>query len=134
MASPSKQLRCVVVTPEKAVLDQAADLVSLPMSDGELGVLPGRQALIGNLTTGVLRLKIGAQAVRLFVDGGFVQVRDDTITVLTPRAQLGSEIDLEGAKKSLTSSIPKDASAKVIKEHHNTILRARAMVHAAKGL
>ena len=133
MASSGKQLRCVVVTPERAVLDQVADLVSLPMSDGELGVLPGRQALIGNLTTGVLRLKSGNQTQRLFVDGGFVQVRGDTITVLTPRAQQGSEIDLDAAEQSLTTSIPKDASAKVIKEHHNTILRARAMVHAAKG-
>jgi hypothetical protein len=52
---------------------------------------------------------------------------------LTPRAQQGSDIDLDAAKQSLTASIPKDASAKVVKEHHNTILRARAMVHAAKG-
>lgn len=127
-----KQLRCVVVTPEKAVLEQVAELVSLPMSDGELGVMPGRQALIGSMSPGVLRIKSGTQIRRVFVDGGFVQVRDDVVTVLTPRAQDGADIDLEAAKKSLSVSIPKDAGAKVMKEHHNTILRARAMIRAAK--
>lgn len=132
MATSGKQMRCVLVTPEKAVLDQAADLVSLPMSDGELGVMPGRQALIGNLGTGVLRIKSGNQTRRVFVDGGFVQVRDDTITVLTPRAQDGNEIDVEAAKRSISSAIPKDAGPKVMKEHQHTILRARAMIRAAK--
>jgi F-type H+-transporting ATPase subunit epsilon len=132
MATSGKQMRCVMVTPEKAVLDQAADLVSLPMSDGELGVMPGRQALIGNMGTGVLRIKSGNQTRRVFVDGGFVQVRDDTITVLTPRAQDGTDIDVEAAKKSISAPVPKDAGPKVMKEHQNTILRARAMIRAAK--
>ena len=39
-------LRCVVVTPERALLDETADFVALPMYDGELGVLPGRSPLI----------------------------------------------------------------------------------------
>ena len=40
--------QCVVVTPERGLLDQAADFVVLPMYDGELGVLPGRAPLIGH--------------------------------------------------------------------------------------
>ena len=38
-----RELHCVVVTPEKAVLDEPADFVAVPMFDGELGVLPGRR-------------------------------------------------------------------------------------------
>ena len=48
----SKKVRCVIVTPERAVLDQPADFVALPLYDGELGVLPGRAPLIGRLGIG----------------------------------------------------------------------------------
>src|SRR5262249_8696494 len=50
-------LQVVVVTPEKAILDERADMVILPMIDGELGVLRGRAALVGRLGRGELRLK-----------------------------------------------------------------------------
>ena len=52
-----KRLQCVIVTPEKAILDEPADMVILPMIDGELGVLPRRAALVGRLGKGELRIK-----------------------------------------------------------------------------
>ena len=54
MDSSSRTVQCVVVTPERAVLDEAVDFVALPMYDGELGVLPGRAPLIGRLGFGEL--------------------------------------------------------------------------------
>ena len=50
-----KQLKCVVVTPERAVLDEPADFVALPMFDGELGVLPGRAPWAGRSSPGSTR-------------------------------------------------------------------------------
>src|SRR5262249_1605994 len=64
-------LRCVVVTPERALVDAAFDFVALPMYDGELGVLPGRAPLIGRLGPGELRTRHGNETNRYFVDGGF---------------------------------------------------------------
>ena len=84
MAS-GKLLQCVVVTPEKAELDEAADMVILPMVDGELGVQPGRAALVGRLGKGELRLKRGAETKRWRLEGGFAQVRGDVVTVLTTK-------------------------------------------------
>ena len=80
-----KQLQCVVVTPEKAVFDEPAEMVILPMVDGELGVQPGRAALVGRLGKGELRLKRGAETRRWQIEGGFAQVRGDVVTVLTTR-------------------------------------------------
>ena len=80
-----KKLQCVVVTPERAVLDEPADMVILPMIDGELGVQPGRAALVGRLGKGELRLKRGAETRRWQLEGGFAQVRGDVVTVLTTR-------------------------------------------------
>ncbi len=80
-----KSLQCVIVTPEKAILDEKAEFIVLPMIDGELGVQPGRAALIGRLGKGQLRLKTGNDTKTILVDGGFAQVRSDVVTVLTTR-------------------------------------------------
>ncbi|HEY2910968.1 MAG TPA: ATP synthase F1 subunit epsilon [Gemmataceae bacterium] len=86
------KVRCVVVTPEKAVLDAVAEMVVLPMFDGELGVLPGRAPIIGRLGAGELRLKTDGNVTRYFVEAGFVQVRDNVISVLTARAQKANDV------------------------------------------
>jgi F-type H+-transporting ATPase subunit epsilon len=80
-----KLLQCVIVTPERAILDERADMIILPMVDGELGVQFGRAALVGRLGKGELRLKRGADTRRLRVEGGFAQVRANVVTVLTAR-------------------------------------------------
>ena len=46
---PARQLRCVIVTPERALFDEPADFVALPLYDGEIGFLPGRAPLVGRL-------------------------------------------------------------------------------------
>ncbi len=100
----TRSLQCVVVTPERAVLDEAVDFVALPMFDGELGVLPGRAPLIGRLGYGELRTKQGAREQRFFVDGGFAQVRDNVVTVLTPRALKAEEISEAEAARALEAA------------------------------
>jgi len=91
------RVRCVVVTPEKAVLDEITEMVILPMYDGELGVLPGRAPIIGRLGAGELRLKSNGAVKRLFVEAGFVQVRANVVTVLTSRAEDAAKITAEMA-------------------------------------
>jgi F-type H+-transporting ATPase subunit epsilon len=99
-----RQMQCVVVTPEKAVLDEPVDFVALPMYDGELGVLPGRAPLIGRLGPGELRTRRGAQTHRYYVDGGFAQVRANVVTVLTPRAVAAAAINVAAAENSLAEA------------------------------
>ena len=91
------RVRCVVVTPEKAVLDEIAELVIVPMFDGELGVLPGRSPLIGRLGAGELRLKSAGTVKRYFVEAGFVQVRSNVVTVLTANTRPAETVTAEVA-------------------------------------
>jgi F-type H+-transporting ATPase subunit epsilon len=101
MAEPTgKQLRVVVVTPEKAVLDEAASFVVLPMFDGEFGVLPGRAAFVGQLGPGELRITTAAGVQKWFVDGGFAQTRADVVNVLTPKATAVTEVTVATAEKA----------------------------------
>jgi F-type H+-transporting ATPase subunit epsilon len=104
-SSEGKTLRCVVVTPERGLLDEPADYVGLPMYDGQLGVLPGRAALIGRLGTGVLHLRRAGQERVFYVDGGFVQVRADVVSVLTARALRRDEINVAAANEALNAEL-----------------------------
>src|SRR5437588_12112995 len=99
----ARELHCVVVTPERVLLDEPADFVALPMYDGELGVLPGRAPLIGRLGYGELRVRRDGAVHRFFVDGGFVQVRDNVVSVLTQRAIAAERIDAAAARQALES-------------------------------
>src|SRR3954470_18592378 len=87
------RIQCVVVTPERTLFDQTVDFVALPLYDGEIGILPGRSPLIARLGFGELRTKVDGAAHRYFVDGGFAQVRDDVVTVLTSRAIPAEKVD-----------------------------------------
>ena len=78
-----KSLRVVVVTPERAVLDESAELVTLPMYDGEHGILAGHAAFVGQLGPGELRIKSATGSKRYYIDGGFAQVAENVVNVLT---------------------------------------------------
>jgi F-type H+-transporting ATPase subunit epsilon len=131
-AAPAASVRCVVVTPEKALLDEAADFIALPMYDGELGVLPGRLPLIGRLGYGELRIHQGNQAKRYFVDGGFAQVRADVVTVLTPRAIEADKIDVRGAEQALQQALTAPpVSPEATEANYRAQERARAQIRVA---
>ena len=103
MATPTgKQLKVVVVTPERAVLDEGAELVVLPMFDGERGVQFGHSAFVGQLGPGTLRLSSGGPPKKYFIDGGFVQVSMNVVNVLTGKAVAAESISAEIVKKAQT--------------------------------
>jgi F-type H+-transporting ATPase subunit epsilon len=127
----TKTLRCVVVTPERAVLDEVVDFVALPMYDGELGILPGRLPLIGRLGYGELRFTQGNAVHRYFVDGGFAQVRANVVTVLTSRAIKAEDIKVENALETLHKAQQVAATPEAQDAQLKTQLRARAQIRVA---
>src|SRR5437762_12686646 len=104
MADLNHAVQCVVVTPEKAVLDEVVDFVVVPMYDGELGALPGRAPLIGRLGFGEMRTVVGQTVHRYYIDGGFVQIRKNVVTVLTSKAMPAEEVNLASAEEALRSA------------------------------
>ncbi len=128
---PGNVLRCVVVTPERALVDEPADFVALPLYDGEIGILPGRAPLVGRLGYGELRIRRGGETKRFFVDGGFVQVRDNVVTVLTSRALKAEEINAEAAERTLREA-QQPAAGKTPEERLRAQERARAQLRMAR--
>jgi F-type H+-transporting ATPase subunit epsilon len=92
------QLQLEVVTPERRVLSEAVDAVTLPGLGGELGILPGHTPLISQLQTGVLSYTSGGKTLQLHVSGGFIEVKDDVVSVLAEVAERPDEIDAARAR------------------------------------
>ena len=97
-------LHCIIVTPEKTVRDQRAEFAALPLFDGEIGIAPGHTPMIGRLGCGELRLRADDQTSRFYVEGGFVEVLGNEVTVLTNRAMPAEEIDAEVAEEQLKAT------------------------------
>ena len=99
-------VRCVIVTPEMTSLDTRARTVTLPLFDGQRGVARGHAPFIGRLGAGEVRItgeQGGAADTvrRVFVEGGFVEVGHDAVTVITQRAVPAEKIDLTQAREEL---------------------------------
>ena len=129
-----KTVKCVVVTPERAVLDETVDFVAVPMHDGELGVLPGRAPLIGRLGFGELRTQTEEKTSRYFIDGGFVQIRSDVVTVLTPHAIPAAEIKVDAAEKALQATLAPGQTPEAQENQFKAQERARAQIRIAHRL
>lgn len=134
MADVDGRVRCVVVTPETTVLDAAADFVAIPAYDGEVGISPGRAPLVARLGIGELRLGKGDSARRYFVDGGFGQVKDDVVTILTPRSRPADQLEAAALEKQLAEARGETpAGDDAIDEKLRRLDRLRAQLRLARG-
>jgi F-type H+-transporting ATPase subunit epsilon len=84
-----------IVSPERLLLSDEADMVTVPGADGEFGVLAGHMPLISTLRPGVIDIKGGAISgdSRFFVLGGFAEVNAVKITILAEEATPIASID-----------------------------------------
>jgi F-type H+-transporting ATPase subunit epsilon len=92
------QLQLEVVTPERRVLSEPVNSVTVPGRNGEMQILPGHAALISELKTGVLTYSQDVTTQQLHVSGGFVEVSDDRVSVLAEIAERPEEIDAARAR------------------------------------
>jgi F-type H+-transporting ATPase subunit epsilon len=127
------QLTCLVVTPETTALEEKTDFVALTLYDGEIGIAPGHSPLIGRLGYGEMRLKIGGKVARYYLDGGFVQVADNLVSVLTNRAVPAGQVDQEAAREQLKSAGSRPANTPELMEIRDRVVsQARAQLRVAQ--
>ncbi|MGH7481363.1 MAG: F0F1 ATP synthase subunit epsilon [Longimicrobiales bacterium] len=81
------RLHVSVLAPAKLVFEGDADSVVVPAWDGELGILRGHAPLMALLGSGELRVRTGSAEQTFQVEGGFLQVVDDHVTVLSEAAR-----------------------------------------------
>ena len=100
-----------LVTPEGQIWSGDAQRVIAKTLDGDIGVLTGHAPVLGILAEGSLVRILpgesdvaGATELRAAVDGGFLAVADNRVSILARQAQLGSEVDRAGAQAALDAA------------------------------
>ena len=122
-----------VVTPEETVLETKSSSVVLPLFDGEVGILRGHAPMIGRLGFGEMRLTTPAGVTKLYVDGGFVQVADNVVNVMTGRAMPTAEINAVAAEEQIKATLLQSVSGEEsIAARQRTLDQARAQLRLAK--
>jgi F-type H+-transporting ATPase subunit epsilon len=128
-----KKVRCVVVTPEKTELDASCDSLTIPLFDGEAGILPGRAPMVGRLGFGMLKMHSVGSTAEWFVDGGFVQVTRDGVYVLTDRLLKRDQIDRKLAEEDLAKAMAiKTGSPETHALKERSVAQARAKMRLAQ--
>ncbi len=89
-----------IITPERVMVAQEADMVEAPGTLGEFGVLPGHAALLTTLDIGEIRFMSGGSTRRLATSGGFAEVSDNKVTLLVDTGEFGEEIDVDRARRA----------------------------------
>jgi len=111
-------IRCEIVSQDRTVFQGDVDIVVLPGTDGEFGVLPHHAPVLTTLKLGVIKVRHGGKEDMFAVAGGIVEVQPDIVTVLADAAENVQEIDVaraESARKraeeALAKSTPMDGDA-----------------------
>jgi len=98
----AESIRLEVVTPEKSVVSESAQIVMAPGSMGEFGVLTGHTPFLTTLKTGALKYKDESGRERfVFVSSGFAEALPDRVTVLAESAERRKDIDVQRAKSAV---------------------------------
>lgn len=95
-------IRLEIVTPEKRVISEDAQIVMAPGSEGEFGVLDGHTPFLTSLKVGMARFKDAAgNECGVFINGGFAEALGDKVTILAESAERRRDIDGNRAKAAL---------------------------------
>ena len=92
-----------IVTAERIVRTESnVDVLIAPGSEGQLAILPRHAALMTTLDAGALTFRRGAEESDFAISGGFMEVRNDRVTVLADAAEAAEEIDISRAEAART--------------------------------
>src|ERR1700730_7510080 len=106
-------LEVALVSPERILYNGEADMVICRTTDGEIAFLTGHAPVVGTLAIGLVPLKVAnGHEVKAAVHGGFVEVRDNRVSILSDVAELPDQIDVERARRA-----KEEAERKLMDDH-----------------
>lgn len=112
-------IACRLITPERKIIDESITYASIPAWDGLMGVMPGHAPIVAKLGLGELRVDIAhgerskGGSRSFLVDGGFLQVVHDKMTILAEKAWPAESLSETEAKAEVAElnarTVPADA-------------------------
>ncbi len=126
-------MKCIVVTPEKTEVETEAVFVAIPLFDGEYGVAPLHTPMVGRIGAGELRVKTGEETASYYIEGGFVEVSGDVVSILTGRLVRKGDLSLADSQEALTAARARKAGdPDSMAEKFAAQRNARAQVRVAR--
>jgi F-type H+-transporting ATPase subunit epsilon len=101
-----------LVSPEKLLLSKAVDMVTVPGTEGYMGVMAGHASLVSTLRAGMIDMNDNGQDTRFFIRGGFAEINATKITVLAEEAIPMSELDLAQLDQRIVDAQEDEIAAK----------------------
>src|SRR3989440_12312631 len=128
-------LKLEIVTPEEKIYSEDVNMVTLPGSEGELGVYPNHVPLLTALKPGELRIMKDGRETAMAVGEGFIEIKADGGSVLTDMALQSEKIDIAAAEKAVASAqaaMNEDDTAKEAAAIKATLQKALAQLHVKR--
>ena len=125
-----------IVTPEKKVVETAAEEIQIPGKNGYLGILPGHAPLITELSVGEITYRENGTEQKLAVAWGFAEVLPKKVTILAETAERPSEIDVErarGAKQRAEQRLTSGDTSVDVERALDALHRAETRIEVASG-
>jgi F-type H+-transporting ATPase subunit epsilon len=128
-------LRLEIVTPEEKIYSEDVDMVTLPGSEGELGVYPKHVPVLTTLKPGELRILKNGRETSMAVGEGFVEIKADGVSVLTDMALEAEKIDVaaaEAAVERAKAAMKEDLGKEEVAAIQASLQKALAQLHVKR--
>ena len=128
-------LRLEIVTPEKIAYAEDVEMVTLPGSEGEIGIYPNHVPLLTTLNPGELRVLKGGRETYLAIGEGFVEVTGTNVSVLTDMAMESAGIDESAAEAAVArarAAMKDDLGAEEVAAVQASLQKALAQLHVKR--
>jgi len=131
-------IRLEVVTPEKSVVSEDAQIIMVPGSEGEFGVLDGHTPFLTTLKVGMVRYTDASGSEKaVFISGGFAEALPDRVTILAESAERRKDIDMARVDEAIARAeqhLKEASAAAAVEDDDVDVDRARAALSRAIGL
>ena len=128
-------LKLEIVTPEEKIYSEDVDMVTLPGSEGELGVYPNHVPVLTALKPGELRIVKDGRESAMAIGEGFVEIKSDGVSVLTDMALQTEKIDVAAAEAAVAraqAAMKEDHSAAEVAAIQASLQKALAQLHVKR--
>ncbi|PYK79489.1 MAG: ATP synthase F1 subunit epsilon [Verrucomicrobia bacterium] len=128
-------LKLEIVTPEEKIYSEDVDMVTLPGSEGELGVYPNHVPVLTALKPGELRIVKDGRESAMAIGEGFVEIKSDGVSILTDMALQTEKIDIAAAEAAVAraqAAMKEDHSAEEVVAIQASLQKALAQLHVKR--
>jgi F-type H+-transporting ATPase subunit epsilon len=128
-------LKLEIVTPEEKIYSEDVDMVTLPGSEGELGVYPNHVPVLTALKPGELRIVKDGRESSMAIGEGFVEIKGDGVSILTDMALQTEKIDIAAAEAAVAraqAAMKEDTTPEQLVAIQASLQKALAQLHVKR--